>query len=111
MPLSVAGFGAVQGVWVLAYEKWAPGEQILAFQFLWALMTAFAALVRGLPFVKGVLGEMQVGGGVLRGERGPEEIAHVRVAFVSSVRRCAANVGGSVQEKTRAKRAREVPAS
>ena len=58
LPLSIAGFGAIQGVWVLAYEKWAPGEQILAFQFLWAMMTASGAVLRGLPFVRSVLAEI-----------------------------------------------------
>jgi len=39
LPVNVAGFGAVQVAW-LVFDAWAPGEQILAFQFLWRLATA-----------------------------------------------------------------------
>ncbi len=57
MPLNVGGFGAVTAVWLLM-TRWAPGEQLLAFQFLWNLMLAGAIVLRGLPFVRGVVREV-----------------------------------------------------
>jgi hypothetical protein len=53
--------GAVQGVWLLAFEPWAPGEKILAFQFLWQLMVGGSIVLRGLPFVRRVVAEIDEG--------------------------------------------------
>lgn len=57
LPINVGGFGAVTAVWLLM-TPWAPGEQLLAFQFLWNLCTAGAVVLRGLPFVRGVVREV-----------------------------------------------------
>lgn len=62
LPFSVAGFGAVQAAWLL-FEPWAPGAKILAFQFLLHGFGMVGLLVRGLPFLRGVLREIRVGPG------------------------------------------------
>jgi hypothetical protein len=54
LPISVGGFGAVQGAW-LVFTPWAPSAQILAFQFIWNLLQMAGQLARGLPFVKRVV--------------------------------------------------------
>lgn len=54
LPISVGGFGAVQGAW-LVFTPWAPAAQILAFQFSWNLLQMAGQIVRGLPFVKRVV--------------------------------------------------------
>ncbi len=56
LPVNVGGFGAVTAVWLLL-TPWAPGERIVAFQFLWNFALAGAVVLRGLPFVRGVLRE------------------------------------------------------
>jgi uncharacterized membrane protein YbhN (UPF0104 family) len=53
LPISVGGFGAVQGAW-LVFTPWAPAAQILAFQFSWNLLQMAGQIARGLPFVKRV---------------------------------------------------------
>jgi hypothetical protein len=61
MPVNVAGFGAVQGAWLLL-EPWArSGEQVIAFSVLWHLVVACAIALRGLPFIKAVLREVAEG--------------------------------------------------
>jgi hypothetical protein len=62
LPVNVAGFGAVQGAWLLLLP-WAPGggEQILAFSVLWQLMLAAGVVARGLPFVRRVVAEIDEG--------------------------------------------------
>jgi len=61
MPVNVAGFGAVQGAWLLL-EPWASsGEQVLAFSVLWQLVLACAVALRGLPFLRTVLAEVARG--------------------------------------------------
>jgi len=60
MPVNVAGFGAVQAVWLL-FTPWAEGEQILAFAFLWQVMFGVAMILRGLPFVRRVVAEIDAG--------------------------------------------------
>jgi hypothetical protein len=62
LPLNVAGFGAVQGAWLLL-EPWAPGggEQVLAFSLLWQLLAAVGIVLRGLPFVRRVVAEIDQG--------------------------------------------------
>ena len=58
MPVNIAGFGAVQGAWLM-FEPWAAsGEQVLAFSVLWSLVVAVCITLRGLPFVKGVVAEV-----------------------------------------------------
>jgi hypothetical protein len=57
LPFNVGGFGAVTAGWLLM-TPWAPGEQLLAFQFLWNLLVAGAVVVRGLPFVRRVVEEV-----------------------------------------------------
>ena len=61
MPVNVAGFGPVQGAWLLL-EPWANrGEQVIAFSVLWHLVVACAIAFRGLPFVKAVVSEVAHG--------------------------------------------------
>lgn len=60
LPVNVGGFGAVQAAW-LVLEPWAPGAQILAFQFLWQLSLTLGLIVRGAPFVRRVLDEIAQG--------------------------------------------------
>lgn len=61
LPVNVAGFGAVQGVWLLAFGAYARGEQILAFNVVWSLLCGAAILMRGLPFVRRVVAEIDEG--------------------------------------------------
>jgi hypothetical protein len=60
LPISVAGLGAAQAAWLLLLP-WASGPRILAFQVLWQLCTSAGVLLRGLPFVRRVAGEMAGG--------------------------------------------------
>jgi hypothetical protein len=60
LPISVAGFGAAQAAWLLLLP-WATGPQIIAFQFLWQLFLGGAIVLRGLPFVKRVIAEIDAG--------------------------------------------------
>lgn len=61
LPISVGGFGAVQGAW-LVFTPWAPAAQILAFQFSWNLLQMAGQIARGLPFVKRVVVGVTGGG-------------------------------------------------
>ncbi len=58
IPINVAGFGAVQLVWVELLSPWAPGEQVLAFQFLFHLTVTAMLVARGAPFLGRVLREI-----------------------------------------------------
>ena len=60
LPLNIAGFGIAQGAWLLLLD-YAPGERIVAFAALWNLALAFAVVVRGLPFLRGVVTEVGEG--------------------------------------------------
>jgi hypothetical protein len=60
LPVNVAGFGAVQGVWLLL-TPWAKAEQILAFSVVWQMASCFALVARGLPFVRGALADIREG--------------------------------------------------
>ena len=60
LPINIGGFGAVQAVWLL-FTPWAPGARILAFQFLWRLCLVGGLVLRGLPFLRGVLREIAEG--------------------------------------------------
>lgn len=60
LPINVAGFGAVQGAWLLL-TPWAPAERILAFSVVWQAVSALALIVRGLPFLRGVLADIRKG--------------------------------------------------
>jgi len=60
LPLNVAGFGAVQGAWLLL-APWAPGERILAFSVVWQAFSAVALVLRGLPFLNRVMREIREG--------------------------------------------------
>jgi len=58
LPVNVAGFGAVQGAWLL-FLPWAEsGEQLLAFAVSWQLLNAALVVLRGLPFIRGVVGDV-----------------------------------------------------
>lgn len=60
LPINVAGFGAVQAAWLLLDEH-ASGAQLLAFHFLWHLMNMIAITLRGLPFVRRLVVEVDEG--------------------------------------------------
>ena len=60
LPVNVAGFGAVQGAWLLL-TPWAPAERILAFSVVWQAVSALALIARGLPFLRGVLRDIAEG--------------------------------------------------
>ena len=60
LPINVAGFGAVQGAWLLL-SPWAPAERILAFSVVWQAASALALVARGLPFLRGVLADIREG--------------------------------------------------
>jgi hypothetical protein len=60
LPFSVAGFGAAQAAWLLLLP-WASGAQILAFQTLWQLFMGAGLLLRGLPFLRSVVAEIDAG--------------------------------------------------
>jgi len=61
LPINVFGFGAVQLVWVAAFDAWATGEEILAFQLAFQVLGVSAFLLRGLPFLPSVLREIDEG--------------------------------------------------
>ncbi|HJZ86107.1 MAG TPA: hypothetical protein VKN99_13100 [Polyangia bacterium] len=73
LPINVAGFGAVQAVWVGFFQPWATGPRILAFQVLWDLMIAAGIVLRGLPFVRGVIAEIDQGQVEAEQKKGPPE--------------------------------------
>jgi hypothetical protein len=58
LPVNVAGFGAVQGAWLLLSPWASSGAQVLAFSVLWQLGVGIGMLIRGLPFVPRVLREI-----------------------------------------------------
>jgi hypothetical protein len=60
LPVNVAGLGAVQGAWLLL-APWAPGERILAFSIVWQAFSAGALVLRGLPFLSGVMRDIREG--------------------------------------------------
>lgn len=72
LPINVGGFGAVQAAW-LVFEPWAPGEQILAFQFLWHLMVGAGLVLRGAPFVRGVYRDITEGADDAQAVDSPDE--------------------------------------
>jgi hypothetical protein len=60
LPVNVAGFGAVQGVWLLL-TPWASPERILAFSVMWQLASCLALIVRGTPFVRSAMADIRRG--------------------------------------------------
>jgi hypothetical protein len=60
LPVTIAGFGAVQGAWLLL-SPWASGEQVLAFSVLWQLSCMLVGFLRGIPFVRRVVAEIDEG--------------------------------------------------
>jgi len=72
LPINVLGVGAVTGIWALAFERFAPGERVLAFQFLWSLFFGTGVVLRGLPFVRRVVAEIDEGKKQQAAESPPE---------------------------------------
>lgn len=72
LPVNVAGFGAVQGVWLLL-SPWAKPEQILAFSVVWQIASCFALVARGLPFVRGALSDIREGAAPLTASDDPPD--------------------------------------
>lgn len=60
LPVNVFGFGPVQGAWLLL-SPWAPGAQILAFQFAWNVAILLTYFARGALFVPRILREVAEG--------------------------------------------------
>jgi len=60
LPINLAGLGAVQAAWLI-FEPWAPGERILGFQFLWYMSRNIGMILRGAPFVRRVLRDIETG--------------------------------------------------
>ena len=58
LPINVLGLGAASAVWVTLFEAHAPGAELLAFQFLYQLAATAMLVVRGLPFLPGVLRDL-----------------------------------------------------
>lgn len=58
LPINVGGFGPVQAAWLTLFSPWASGERILAFQFLWHLAMLGALVIRGAPFLRGVIDDI-----------------------------------------------------
>jgi hypothetical protein len=61
LPVNVAGFGAVNGAWLLFTPEHATGPEILAFQFLWQVACGAAIGLRGLPFIRRFVVEIDEG--------------------------------------------------
>ncbi len=59
--VNIAGIGASQGAWVFFFSAWASPAEILAFSFVWQLAMAMALVLRGLPFVRRVVAEIDEG--------------------------------------------------
>jgi hypothetical protein len=60
LPINVAGLGAAQVAWLLLLP-WASGPRLLAFQALWQVFTSLGTVVRGFPFIRGVVREIEDG--------------------------------------------------
>jgi hypothetical protein len=52
----------VQATWVALFAAHAPGARILAFQIAYQLLGALALLLRGLPFLPGVMRDLERAG-------------------------------------------------
>lgn len=61
LPVNVGGVGMVQGAWLLLTPWAESGEQVLAFSLLFQLMLLCGLLLRGLPFLRRVIGEIADG--------------------------------------------------
>lgn len=58
LPINVAGMGPIQAAWLAAFSGYADGATILAFQFLWHAMMLGGLLLRGAPFLRGVVADV-----------------------------------------------------
>jgi len=61
LPVNVGPLGAVQVAWIHFFGPYATGEQILAFQVLFATMLVAGWVLRGLPFVGTAVREIRRG--------------------------------------------------
>jgi len=62
LPINIAGFGAVQLAWVGFFQTSdVPGAQVLAFQFLFQGLMMTGIVLRGVPFLRRVVGELKTG--------------------------------------------------
>jgi len=59
LPVNVLGLGAVQAAWLALFDRHAPGAQILAFQFAYQLLGVLMMVLRGLPFLPGVMRDLE----------------------------------------------------
>ncbi len=60
LPINVAGLGAAQAAWLLLLP-WASGPRLIAFEALWQVFTGLGIVARGVPFVRGVVREIEDG--------------------------------------------------
>lgn len=63
MPVNIGGMGPVQAAWLLLFDPWASGPQILAFQFLWHMCLVVGLFLRGAPFIRSVIADITRGQG------------------------------------------------
>jgi hypothetical protein len=70
LPVNIGGLGPVQAAWLLLFDPWASGPQILAFQFLWHLCLVVGLFLRGAPFIRSVIADIAKGQGVAGGQTG-----------------------------------------
>ena len=61
LPVNVAGFGAVQAVWVHFFQDYGGAERVLAFQLIWQVLLLGSVVLRGLPFIRRVVDEIDRG--------------------------------------------------
>ena len=76
LPINVLGLGAASAVWVTLFAAHAPGAELLAFQFLYQLAAIAMLVVRGLPFLPGVLrdlGRGRAAGPAVEQQAGPAD--------------------------------------
>ena len=51
----------MQAAWLLLFDPWASGPQILAFQFLWHMILVVGLFLRGAPFIRSVIADIARG--------------------------------------------------
>jgi hypothetical protein len=58
LPVNVLGFGAVSAAWVAVFAPFATGAELLAFQFVYQLLSTALTVLRGLPFLPSVIRDL-----------------------------------------------------
>lgn len=60
LPFNVAGLGPVSAAWVVVFDRWAPAAELLAFQFVYQMLSTAMVVARGLPFLPSVMRDINV---------------------------------------------------